>query len=138
MVEAMCILESNVIFIARTGGNLSADQRAEPAFIGKNTTADVSGWMDMIGYMYLQEGAQKEILRVVDFDNTRALTKTRLSIPATRVSSPTWATIFPEGVTISRKATRIVEVTDVANGAVIEETIVLDGEVQEEPIAIRS
>lgn len=91
-IEAMCTLPYNLILISRTSGAMGVEQRVEPALSGRNTVSDLTGLMDMVGYLHLiQEG--DDVVRRMVFDSPKALTKDRTGNLPSYVDNAEWSAI---------------------------------------------
>jgi GTPase SAR1 family protein len=83
-------LAMNVIFTAATGPRSFEDDQLMPQLSGKQTANVLCQAMDVIGYIYKQQGEGQETQRFIGFDMPNAITKDRTRRLPTILQNPTW------------------------------------------------
>lgn len=91
MIRSYLSLPMHVIVICHPKPRDSEADRLRPMLSGKQTASMIERYMDLVAYMYVQQGDTDKPKRMMAFDVTWAVSKSRLkdALPAT-VEDPTW------------------------------------------------
>jgi len=92
-------LPMHVVFVCQVASREYETDVIQPQLTGKNTPRTVARMMDVIGYLYKQEGGDEETsgdksVRIMIFDAVNHVTKDRSGLLPMRVQNPVFATLY--------------------------------------------
>lgn len=96
-IRRMKALPLNVVFIGQVAPQQYETDVVQPQLIGKHTARNISRMMDIIGYLYKQEGGDGEATkkdRVMVFDAINHVTKDRSDMLPFNITNPTYAELY--------------------------------------------
>lgn len=98
-IRRMKALPMNVVFIAQVAPQQYETDVVQPQLVGKHTPRNVARMMDIIGYLYKQEGGEDDTsserkTRIMVFDAVNHVTKDRSDVLPMTVENPSYSELY--------------------------------------------
>jgi hypothetical protein len=96
-VRRLRALPLNVVFICQVAPQQYETDVIQPQLVGKHTSRNIARMMDIVGYLYKQEGGegdQQKKDRVMVFDAVNHVTKDRSDLLPFKITNPTFSELY--------------------------------------------